>query len=84
MRVACVSYFYDHELTTPEALLERYGTLTGWAEGLAAAGADVIVTAATATMNAHMARKPSPSRTPIFRLLNFMVSPLICTSDCRI
>ncbi|HZO90937.1 MAG TPA: glycosyltransferase family 4 protein [Chthonomonadaceae bacterium] len=43
MHVACVSYFYDRFLDSPEALLERYETLTGWVEGLAAAGAEVTV-----------------------------------------
>src|SRR5579862_7251964 len=43
MHVVCVSYFYDRDLASPEALLHRYGTLTGWAEGLQAAGACVSV-----------------------------------------
>lgn len=43
MHIACVSYFYDRELNSAAALLERYGTLTGWAEGLASAGATVSV-----------------------------------------
>ncbi len=43
MHIVCVNYFYDHDLISAEALLERYGTLTGWAEGLNSAGARVTV-----------------------------------------
>ncbi len=43
MHAVCVSYFYDRFLDSPEALLDAYLTLTGWAEGLAAAGAQVTV-----------------------------------------
>src|SRR5437868_6554270 len=43
MHIACVSDFYEPRLTSPEALLDAYPTLSGWAEGLAAAGAQVSV-----------------------------------------
>jgi glycosyltransferase involved in cell wall biosynthesis len=43
MHVACVSYYYDRALTDPAELLDRYQTLTDWAEALATAGADVTV-----------------------------------------
>ncbi|MCC7352688.1 MAG: glycosyltransferase [Anaerolineae bacterium] len=43
MRVVFVSYFYDRDLTTPAALLERYFTLTGWADALVEVGAQVAV-----------------------------------------
>lgn len=43
MHVVCVSYFYDSYLCDPEELLNRYETLTGWAEGLVVAGARVSV-----------------------------------------
>ena len=43
MHIACVSYFYEPRLKSPEELLETYQTLPGWAEGLAAAGARVSV-----------------------------------------
>lgn len=43
MHVVFVNYVYDHDLKSPDALLDRYGTLTGWAEGVAAAGARVSV-----------------------------------------
>jgi glycosyltransferase involved in cell wall biosynthesis len=39
MRVAQINYVFDEALTDPEALLDRYTTLTGWGEGLVAAGA---------------------------------------------
>lgn len=43
MRIAHVSYFFDREIRTPDDLLDRYETLTGVAEGIVAAGADVQV-----------------------------------------
>jgi glycosyltransferase involved in cell wall biosynthesis len=43
MHIICVNYFYDRFLTTPEALLGRYRTLTDWAESLVSAGARVSV-----------------------------------------
>jgi len=43
MHVAVVNYVYDADLASPEELLSRYGALTGWAEGVAAAGARVSV-----------------------------------------
>jgi glycosyltransferase involved in cell wall biosynthesis len=43
MHVVCVSYYYDRDLTEADALLERYRTLTDWADGLSAAGACVSV-----------------------------------------
>ncbi|HLV79597.1 MAG TPA: glycosyltransferase family 4 protein [Chthonomonadaceae bacterium] len=43
MHVAVVNYVYDADLESPEALLGRYEALTGWAEGLEAAGAQVSV-----------------------------------------
>jgi glycosyltransferase involved in cell wall biosynthesis len=43
MHVVCVSYYYERFLTSPTDLLERYPTLTQWADGLAGAGARVSV-----------------------------------------
>src|SRR3954447_5144728 len=43
MRVVVLNYVFDPELAAAEALLARYEALTGWAEGLAAAGAQVTV-----------------------------------------
>jgi glycosyltransferase involved in cell wall biosynthesis len=37
--VAQVNYVFDNGLTDPDALLDRYFTLTGWSEALLAAGA---------------------------------------------
>jgi glycosyltransferase involved in cell wall biosynthesis len=39
MHVAVLNYIYDPEYPTVDALLERYLSLTGWAESLLAAGA---------------------------------------------
>jgi glycosyltransferase involved in cell wall biosynthesis len=43
MHVTCVNYLYDRFLKTPEELLDRYLTMTGLAEGLTSAGAQVTV-----------------------------------------
>src|SRR5947207_15177 len=39
MHIAQINYVFDDRLHDPEALLDRYSTLTGWSEALAAAGA---------------------------------------------
>ncbi|MFL5805805.1 MAG: glycosyltransferase family 4 protein [Roseiflexaceae bacterium] len=39
MHIAILNYIYDAEYTTVDALLERYLSLTGWADSLLAAGA---------------------------------------------
>lgn len=39
MNVAQVNCVFDNEFADPDALLERYTTLTGWSEALVAAGA---------------------------------------------
>src|SRR5579871_1150926 len=43
MHVVCVNYYYDRRLTSAQELLTTYRTLTGWAEGLRSAGAQVSV-----------------------------------------
>lgn len=43
MRVVLLNYAYAPDIGTPEALLERYETLTGWAEGLRLAGLEPLV-----------------------------------------
>jgi glycosyltransferase involved in cell wall biosynthesis len=43
LHVITVNYFYDRWLTSIDDLLDRYATLTGWADGLKQAGADVTV-----------------------------------------
>jgi glycosyltransferase involved in cell wall biosynthesis len=40
LSVVQVNYTFDNELSDPDALLERYTTLTGWADALLAAGAE--------------------------------------------
>jgi glycosyltransferase involved in cell wall biosynthesis len=42
MRVVQVNYAFDPGLKTPDDLLIRYTTLTGWADALAKAGAEVL------------------------------------------
>jgi glycosyltransferase involved in cell wall biosynthesis len=42
MNVVVVNYAYDERLRDPEELLDRYHSLTGWAEALAAAGASAV------------------------------------------
>ena len=42
MRVAQVNYAFDRGLASPGLLLDRYATLTGWAEAVSRAGADVL------------------------------------------
>ncbi|HZT77644.1 MAG TPA: glycosyltransferase family 4 protein [Vicinamibacterales bacterium] len=42
MRVVQVNYPFDAALPTAGALLDRYATLTGWAEAIAGAGANVL------------------------------------------
>jgi glycosyltransferase involved in cell wall biosynthesis len=43
MHVVLLNYYYGADLGEADALLERYATLTGWAEGVQAAGARVTV-----------------------------------------
>jgi len=38
MHVLQINYAYDSSLASPEALVERYATLTGWSEALVATG----------------------------------------------
>ncbi|HXU05221.1 MAG TPA: glycosyltransferase family 4 protein [Polyangia bacterium] len=42
VRVAVASCSFDADLVDPEALLERYHAMTGWAEAVAGAGADAV------------------------------------------
>src|SRR5579871_3444578 len=42
MRVVQVNYAFDPKLRSAEALLDRYTTLTGWADALTRAGAEVL------------------------------------------
>jgi glycosyltransferase involved in cell wall biosynthesis len=43
MHIILLNYYYSANHGEADALLERYGTLTGWAAGVAAAGAKVTV-----------------------------------------
>ena len=41
MKVVQVNFAFDRRISTPDALLDRYWTLTGWSDALLAAGAEV-------------------------------------------
>src|SRR6266581_3151883 len=43
MKVVQVNYAVDRRLATPDALLDRYFTLTAWSDAIRAAGAEVRV-----------------------------------------
>ena len=43
MRITLVNHAYADDVIDPDALLERYSTLTGWSEAVAGAGATVSV-----------------------------------------
>lgn len=43
IRIVVVNYPYADDLAEPEALLERYRSLTGWSEAVAEAGGDISV-----------------------------------------
>jgi glycosyltransferase involved in cell wall biosynthesis len=43
LRIVQVNAVYDPQLRTPDALLDRYTTLTDWSTAIAAAGASVLV-----------------------------------------
>src|SRR4030095_5982850 len=43
MRITLVNHAYADDVLDPDALLERYSTLTGWSEAVAGAGATVSV-----------------------------------------
>lgn len=43
MRITLVNHAYADDVLDPDALLERYSTLTGWSEAVAGAGATVAV-----------------------------------------
>src|SRR3954451_17734979 len=42
LSVAVASCCYDSDIVDPEALLERYHAMTGWAEAIARAGAGAV------------------------------------------
>ncbi len=56
MRIALVNYAYDPALRDPAALLDRYDTLTGWAEALVGAGAEALV-AQRFSLDANLERR---------------------------
>ncbi|MBI3490481.1 MAG: glycosyltransferase family 4 protein [Acidobacteria bacterium] len=56
MKVVQVNCVFDRRLTDPEALLERYTTLTGWSEALLAAGADHVAVVQRFSRGARLTR----------------------------
>ena len=56
MHVAQLIYTYDRDLTSPDALLDRYATLTGWGDALAAAGVERVTAMVAFTRDAIVRR----------------------------
>jgi glycosyltransferase involved in cell wall biosynthesis len=57
LSVAQVNYAFDKGLTDPDALLDRYVTLTGWSEALLRAGAARVTTVQRFHRDARIARR---------------------------
>ena len=56
MHVVQVSYAYDASITDPDALLDRYVTLTGWSEALLSAGVRRVTVVQQFSRDATIAR----------------------------
>jgi len=56
LSIAQVNYSFDSQLSEPDELLERYFTLTGWGEALAAAGAGRVTVVQRFHRSARIAR----------------------------
>ncbi len=56
MHVVQVNYAFDKGLTDPDALLDRYFTLTGWSEALVSAGAGAVTVVQRFHRNAEIRR----------------------------
>lgn len=56
MRVVVVNFAFEESLRSPEELLERYHSLTGWCEALAAAGASQVTVVQRFTVDASLRR----------------------------
>jgi glycosyltransferase involved in cell wall biosynthesis len=56
LSVVQVNYAFDNRLTDPEALLDGYGTLTGWSEALLRAGAGPVAVVQRFHRDARIAR----------------------------
>lgn len=57
MRVVQVNLVYDDRLAHPEALLDRYSTLTGWSEAVAGAGAATVAVVQRFARDARIVRR---------------------------
>ena len=56
MHVAQLIYTHDRDLTDPDALLDRYSTLTGWGDALVAAGVERVTAMVAFTRDAVVER----------------------------
>ena len=56
MHVAQLIYAHDRDLTDPDALLDRYSTLTGWSDALVGAGVDRVTVMVSFTRDAVVQR----------------------------
>jgi glycosyltransferase involved in cell wall biosynthesis len=56
MRILLLNCSYDTDLTSPDDLLNRYTTLTGWSDALLAAGASSVSVLQRFASNAHVVR----------------------------
>jgi glycosyltransferase involved in cell wall biosynthesis len=56
MHVVQLNYAFDETLTDPDALLDRYRTLTGWSDAIAAAGAERVTVVQRFHRDAHIVR----------------------------
>jgi glycosyltransferase involved in cell wall biosynthesis len=56
LSVVQVNYVYDNSLTDPDALLDRYFTLTGWSDALVRAGAGPVVVVQQFSRDAKVSR----------------------------
>jgi glycosyltransferase involved in cell wall biosynthesis len=56
VKVVQINYAYDADLADPDALLDRYTTLTGWSEALVEAGARGVTVFQRFTVNAQRTR----------------------------
>ena len=76
--VVQVNYAFDKELTDPDQLLDRYGTLTGWSEALVRAGAGAVAAVQRFHRDIRIARNGVDY---IFRRAQMRASVAACRPD---
>lgn len=76
MRICVVNFAYDERLRSPEELLERYDSLTGWCEALAAGGASRVTVVQRFRADAALVRDGIHYRFHDDRLFNRSRLPL--------